>query len=73
VKLERLKVNAIIDGVNYPVGSLLEKARVPKRLRLPEYWEPAGAVEEGTSEIPPADLTEEVAPEGVSPDEQGSS
>lgn len=57
----RLKVNMIIDGVNYPVGSLFDKAKLPKRLRLREYWEPAGAVEEGTSEIPP--FAEEPEPE----------
>lgn len=64
--LARLKVNVIIDGVNYPVGSLLDKARVPKNLRLREYWEPAGAVEEGTSEIPPAAEPEAGEPAGPS-------
>jgi hypothetical protein len=38
----QLKVNMIIDGKNYPFGTVLDEEFIPERLRTPEYLgEPA--------------------------------
>lgn len=65
----RLKVNMIIDGVNYPVGSLFERSKIPSRLRWRENYEPAGATREedvaetaggaAATEAPPEDNARE--------------
>jgi hypothetical protein len=58
----RLKVNMIVDGVNYAVDSVVDREwlnKLPKHLRVRENYE---VVQEGQAEaLPP---TEEFAPPG---------
>lgn len=58
----RLKVNMIVDGVNYAVDSVVEREwlnKLPKHLRVRENYE---AVQEGQVATLPA--VEEFAPPG---------
>jgi hypothetical protein len=44
VAVEQLRVNMIIDGVNYPVGMVVSqefKNKLPNHLRRREHFEPA--------------------------------
>jgi hypothetical protein len=50
VAQERLKVNMIIDGVNYPVGMVVSKEfknGLPNHLRRREHFEPVPDQPEG--------------------------
>lgn len=38
----RLKVNMIIDGLNYPYGTIMEEDDIPPSLRRPEYYAEKG-------------------------------
>lgn len=49
----RLKVNIIMDGVNYAVGTVVDKTKFPSHLRKPENFEPAGAEPPPVEEFPP--------------------
>ena len=58
---EQLRVNMIIDGVNYPVGMVVSqefKNKLPNHLRRRENFEPLQAPEPAVEEFTPPDEEE---------------